>query len=173
MIDVDVEPDVIIVEHESTYPREKATASYQRQKAKDKKRKVIKHPTSITFPKVGYVVDSGLQFYVSYHPVLNVQRTKVQTTTKASEIQRKGRAGRLGPGVCYRLYSHEDSEKFPDQIFSDSEQLNLDVLHLLDMYGNEARFVSLTKNGQDQVSSDGRLALDLSRMKVIIPMARF
>lgn len=40
-----------------------------------------------------------------------------------SSIQRKGRAGRLGPGQCFRLYQEEDVAQFINQKFSIPEQV--------------------------------------------------
>ena len=42
---------------------------------------------------------------------VNALRTVV--ISKAAAAQRTGRAGRLGPGVCYRLWDEEDNEKMP------------------------------------------------------------
>ncbi|KAI8852469.1 hypothetical protein BC829DRAFT_64556 [Chytridium lagenaria] len=67
--------------------------------------------TSLTFPRIGYVVDVGLQVWVERLPIMNIQRKGLRYTTKVSALQRMGRAGRLGPGTCYRLYSEEDAQK--------------------------------------------------------------
>lgn len=44
---------------------------------------------------------------MSYDPSSKMQRLKEFWISKASADQRKGRAGRTGPGVCYRLYSEK------------------------------------------------------------------
>ncbi len=64
--------------------------------------------TSLTVPGIRYVVDSGLARISRYSPRSKVQRLPIEPISQASADQRKGRCGRLGPGVCIRLYSEED-----------------------------------------------------------------
>ncbi|XP_063238775.1 probable ATP-dependent RNA helicase DHX34 [Bacillus rossius redtenbacheri] len=64
--------------------------------------------TSITIDGVRFVVDSGKVKEMSYDPVCKMQRLKEFWISRASAEQRKGRAGRTGPGVCYRMYSEEE-----------------------------------------------------------------
>lgn len=61
--------------------------------------------TSITIPHIKYVVDSGRQKSRIYDKMTGVSSFVVTYTSKASANQRAGRAGRVGPGDCYRLYS--------------------------------------------------------------------
>lgn len=61
--------------------------------------------TSLTIPNVKYVVDSGRQKTRLYDKVTGVSSFVVTFTSKASANQRAGRAGRTGPGHCYRIYS--------------------------------------------------------------------
>lgn len=61
--------------------------------------------TSLTIPDVKYVVDSGRQKTRLYDKVTGVSAFIVTFTSKAAANQRAGRAGRTGPGHCYRLYS--------------------------------------------------------------------
>ncbi len=64
--------------------------------------------TSLTVPGIRYVVDSGLARISRYSPRSKVQRLPIEPISQASADQRAGRCGRLGPGVCIRLYSEED-----------------------------------------------------------------
>ncbi|ORY32326.1 P-loop containing nucleoside triphosphate hydrolase protein [Naematelia encephala] len=72
--------------------------------------------TSLTIPGIRYVVDSGRAKERQYDAASGVQSFTVSWISKASASQRAGRAGRTGPGHCYRLYSsalYEDHfEKF-------------------------------------------------------------
>ncbi|XP_067015411.2 probable ATP-dependent RNA helicase kurz [Anabrus simplex] len=68
--------------------------------------------TSLTIPGVRYVVDCGRSKVRKYDRVTGVSAFHVDWTSKASANQRAGRAGRTGPGHCYRLYS---SAVFNDQ----------------------------------------------------------
>ncbi|OZJ01559.1 hypothetical protein BZG36_05386, partial [Bifiguratus adelaidae] len=61
--------------------------------------------TSLTIPGVRYVVDCGKVKERKYDVQTGVQSFEVDWTSKASADQRAGRAGRTGPGHCYRLYS--------------------------------------------------------------------
>jgi ATP-dependent RNA helicase DHX37/DHR1 len=61
--------------------------------------------TSLTIPGITYVVDCGRSKERSYDAATGVQSFDVRWISKASASQRSGRAGRTGPGHCYRLYS--------------------------------------------------------------------
>lgn len=61
--------------------------------------------TSLTIEGVGAVVDSGLMRRIQYDPSTGMDRLVTVRVSDASATQRAGRAGRLGPGVCYRLWS--------------------------------------------------------------------
>ncbi len=61
--------------------------------------------TSLTIEGVQVVVDSGLARRLQYDPSSGMNRLVTVPISKASAEQRKGRAGRTAPGVCYRLYS--------------------------------------------------------------------
>ncbi|XP_074650448.1 3'-5' RNA helicase YTHDC2-like [Tubulanus polymorphus] len=61
--------------------------------------------TSITINDVVFVIDSGKVKEKSYDALTSVTMLKKQWITKASAIQRKGRAGRCRVGVCYHLFS--------------------------------------------------------------------
>ncbi len=64
--------------------------------------------TSLTVPGVRAVVDSGTARIARAGRRTKVQRLPVEPISQASAEQRAGRCGRLGPGVCVRLYSEED-----------------------------------------------------------------
>lgn len=61
--------------------------------------------TSLTIPGITYVVDCGRSKERRYDAKTGVQSFQVGFISKASANQRAGRAGRTGPGHCYRLYS--------------------------------------------------------------------
>lgn len=61
--------------------------------------------TSLTIPGIRYVVDSGKVKVRNYDASLGASHYAIQWCSQASATQRAGRAGRLGPGHCYRLYS--------------------------------------------------------------------
>ncbi|CAL5055776.1 unnamed protein product [Urochloa decumbens] len=61
--------------------------------------------TSLTIPGIKYVVDTGKEKVKNYDHATGMSSYEVQWISKASASQRAGRAGRTGPGHCYRLYS--------------------------------------------------------------------
>ena len=68
--------------------------------------------TSLTIDGIRFVCDSGKVKEMSYDPNCRMQRLQEFWISIASAEQRKGRAGRTGPGVCYRLYSEKDFGAF-------------------------------------------------------------
>ncbi|MBE02031.1 ATP-dependent helicase HrpB [uncultured Marinobacter sp.] len=66
--------------------------------------------TSLTIDGVRVVIDAGLQRRAVFDPNSGMTRLVTGRVSRASAEQRKGRAGRLEPGVCYRLWS--ESEQF-------------------------------------------------------------
>lgn len=61
--------------------------------------------TSITIPNVRYVIDTGKEKRREYSKGSDSSHFTIEWISKASASQRSGRAGRVGPGHCYRLYS--------------------------------------------------------------------
>jgi ATP-dependent RNA helicase DHX37/DHR1 len=71
--------------------------------------------TSLTIPGIRYVFDCGRAKEKKYDLITGVQSFEVGWISKASANQRAGRAGRTGPGHCYRLYSSAVFERdFPE-----------------------------------------------------------
>jgi ATP-dependent helicase HrpA len=64
--------------------------------------------TSITVPGIRYVVDSGLARISQYNVRAKTISLPITKVSRASCDQRKGRCGRIGPGICVRLFSEED-----------------------------------------------------------------
>jgi ATP-dependent helicase HrpB len=64
--------------------------------------------TSLTIEGVRVVVDSGLARRARFDPATGMSGLETVRISRASADQRRGRAGRLGPGVCYRLWSESE-----------------------------------------------------------------
>ena len=101
-----------------------------------KKRKIVLATniaeTSLTIEGIQAVVDSGLTRRLRYDPSTGMNRLVTVPVSKASAEQRKGRAGRLGPGVCYRLYSRHAFQTMvqftpPEILTSDLSSLVLEL----------------------------------------------
>ncbi|KAJ3693718.1 hypothetical protein LUZ60_009198 [Juncus effusus] len=84
--------------------------------------------TSLTIPGIKYVVDTGKQKVKTYQHSNGIAKYEVTWISKASASQRAGRAGRTGPGHCYRLYSggaFGKEDVFPE--FEEPEIMKLPV----------------------------------------------
>ncbi len=64
--------------------------------------------SSLTVPGIRSVIDTGTARISRYSPRSKVQRLPIESVSQASADQRKGRCGRIGPGICIRLYGEED-----------------------------------------------------------------
>lgn len=69
--------------------------------------------TSLTVPRIHYVVDPGLARVKRYSPRQKLDRLHIEPVSQASADQRKGRCGRIAPGTCYRVFSEADFESRP------------------------------------------------------------
>ncbi|MGK4002677.1 ATP-dependent RNA helicase HrpA [Sorangium sp. So ce1036] len=69
--------------------------------------------TSLTIPGIVYVVDAGLARVNRYVPRTGVTQLQIEPISRASADQRKGRAGRVQSGVCFRLYAEQDYQARP------------------------------------------------------------
>jgi ATP-dependent helicase HrpA len=85
--------------------------------------------TSITVPGIRAVIDSGLARVSRYSPRNRLQRLPIEAVSRASADQRKGRCGRLGPGLCLRLYAETDFET--RAAFTEPEVLRTNLAALL------------------------------------------
>jgi ATP-dependent helicase HrpA len=65
--------------------------------------------TSLTVPGIRYVVDAGTARISRYSRRTKVQQLPIESISQASADQRAGRCGRLGPGICIRLYDDYES----------------------------------------------------------------
>ena len=90
--------------------------------------------TSLTIPGIKYVVDTGKEKVKTYNYTNGMATFEVQWISKASAAQRAGRAGRTGPGHCYRLYSSAAFSKddlFPDFSCPEISKIPVDGVVLL------------------------------------------
>lgn len=69
--------------------------------------------TSLTIEQIRVVVDSGLQRAPRFDPRSGMTRLVTLPVSRASADQRKGRAGRLAPGICYRLWHQAAHASLP------------------------------------------------------------
>ena len=87
--------------------------------------------SSVTIPGIQVVIDSGIQREAWYSPWNGLKFIVDQKVTKSSAIQRAGRAGRTGPGICLRLYSQQDYQEREDHTIPEIERADLSDVCLL------------------------------------------
>ena len=88
--------------------------------------------TSLTIEGVRIVVDSGLARVPRYEPDIGLTRLETVRASRAAVDQRRGRAGRTEPGVCYRLWDEPQTASFaaytqPEILSADLSSLVLDL----------------------------------------------
>ncbi len=103
---------------------------------KDGQRKIVLSTnvaeTSLTIEGVTIVVDCGFERTLKFDPKSGLSRLETVKITKDSADQRAGRAGRLAPGICYRIWSKATHERLGD--FRIPEIMEADLASLvLDM----------------------------------------
>jgi ATP-dependent helicase HrpB len=81
--------------------------------------------SSVTIDGVVAVVDSGLARVASHAPWSGLPRLRLEKISRASAIQRAGRAGRTRPGRCLRLYTRGDFESRPEHDAPEIRRLDL------------------------------------------------
>ncbi len=69
--------------------------------------------TSLTIEGVRVVIDAGLARVPRFEPAGGMTRLETVRVSQAAAEQRKGRAGRVAPGVCYRLWSEAEHKSLP------------------------------------------------------------
>lgn len=127
--------------------------------------------TSVTVPRIRYVIDTGQARVKRYNARTGVESLQIEGISRASAAQRSGRCGRVGPGICVRLYSDEDFQsriEFTDPEIKRSSLagviLQMELLRLgkvEDFPFIEPPAYNLVKAGYDELEEIG--ALDESR----------
>ncbi|XP_033109817.1 probable ATP-dependent RNA helicase DHX34 [Anneissia japonica] len=82
--------------------------------------------TSVTIDGVRFIADSGKVKEMSYDSKEKMRKLQEFWISRASAEQRKGRAGRTGPGVCFRLYDESDYDEFQEYTTPEIHRVPLD-----------------------------------------------
>ena len=112
--------------------------------------------TSVTLDGVRYVVDCGLHKSREYRSSTGMESLSVSDISKAQAAQRTGRAGRVGPGLCLRLYTEDHFDGLDENATPEILRVNLAqvVLQLKGMGVHDPRsFGFLTPPTDDGVES--------------------
>ena len=91
--------------------------------------------TSLTIPRIRYVVDTGLARVSRYNPRSHTQRLPIEAIAQSSAEQRKGRCGRVANGICVRLYNEEDFKARLEYAQPEIQRANLAevILRMIDL----------------------------------------
>ncbi len=81
--------------------------------------------TSLTIPRIKYVVDTGLARISRYATRTRTQRLPIEPIAQSSARQRAGRCGRVSGGICLRLYSESDLMSRPEFTTPELQRANL------------------------------------------------
>ena len=120
--------------------------------------------TSLTVPRIRYVVDSGTARVKRYTPRSQIERLHIEPISQSAADQRKGRCGRVGPGICYRLFDEEDFARRPR--YTDPEILRSSlagvILKMLSLkLGEVDRFPFLDPPGERAIADGYRRLQEL------------
>ena len=124
--------------------------------------------TSLTVPGIRYVIDPGEARISRYSARTKMQRLPIEPISRASADQRRGRCGRVGPGVCLRLYSEDDYLARP--AFTDPEILRTNlaavILQMLQLrLGEVQRFPFINPPDPRMVRDGYRLLEELGAVE--------
>ncbi|KAL8904503.1 MAG: hypothetical protein Q9207_003225 [Kuettlingeria erythrocarpa] len=147
--------------------------------------------TSVTVSGVRFVIDCGKSKIKQFRTRIGLDSLLVKPISKSAAIQRKGRAGREGPGQCYRLYTEHDYLKLqphntPEILRCDLGQAVLtmkargvsDVMNFpfLDRPPREAMEKALMQLFQlkalDDTGAISRIGLEMAKLPLTVPLAR-
>jgi ATP-dependent helicase HrpA len=123
--------------------------------------------TSLTVPRIHSVVDTGLARMARYSTRSKVQRLPIEPISQAAANQRKGRCGRLGPGVCIRLYAEDDFALRPEYTEPEIQRSSLAavILRMQDLgLGAVEDFPFLDAPARRQISDGYRLLEELDAL---------
>jgi ATP-dependent helicase HrpA len=120
--------------------------------------------TSITVPRIAFVIDPGVARISRYSHRAKVQRLHIEPISQASANQRAGRCGRVRAGVCFRLYDENDFAR--RDAFTDPEILRSSlagvILRMLRLnLGDPAKFPFVDPPGERAIGDGYQLLHEL------------
>lgn len=123
--------------------------------------------TALTVPNIRYVIDSGFARISRYNYRSRVQRLPIEAVSQAAANQRKGRCGRIAPGVCVRLYSEEDFLSRPEFTEPEIKRTNLAsvILQMQSLGLGSLEYFDFIEPPDHRLVNDGRkLLIELRAM---------
>jgi ATP-dependent helicase HrpB len=122
--------------------------------------------TSLTIPGITAVIDSGLARQLRVSPATGLPRLELVPISQASAEQRSGRAGRTGPGICWRLWDESSHHQRPTAETPEAVRGDLaaPLLHLLTV-GEHRDFPWLDRPPVDSLENARRLLHQLGAIE--------
>jgi ATP-dependent helicase HrpB len=134
LLDANLDPTVVIAPLHGDLPQEAQDRAIAPARAGTRKIVLATSiaETSLTIEDVRVVIDAGLLRLPRFNPRTGLTRLETIRVTQDSAEQRRGRAGRLGPGVCYRLWTSAEHQSLaprrpPEMLDADLAPLLLDL----------------------------------------------
>ncbi|WNC68188.1 ATP-dependent helicase HrpB [Thalassotalea nanhaiensis] len=122
--------------------------------------------TSLTIDGISMVIDSGYEKVARFNHDSLINELTMQKISKASAIQRAGRAGRVQAGKCIRLYANDDFQRRSEHAASEISQadllpLTIDVANWGVSQFKQLSFLELPVNSREQQNWQSLQALDI------------
>lgn len=104
--------------------------------------------SSLTIAGIKYVIDSGYELSNYFDPIMKANRLDKMRITKAQVKQRKGRAGRTAPGICYHLYTEKEYDNMDEYPKPDIRVADIteDCLRLMKIAGTTKKLLNMLTN---------------------------
>nr|WP_323043097.1 ATP-dependent helicase HrpB [Gemmobacter sp.] len=121
--------------------------------------------TSLTIPDIRVVVDAGRARRARFDPGSGMSRLVTERVSRAEAEQRRGRAGRVAPGICYRLWARAEEGALP--AFAPPEMLTADLAGLaleLAVWGSADGLLFLTPPPAGALAEARGLLADLGAL---------
>lgn len=134
--------------------------------------------TSLTVPNIHYVIDPGFARISRYSYRSKVQRLPIEAVSQASANQRKGRCGRIAPGLCIRLYSEADFLSRPEFMAPEIRRTNLAsvILQMQDLGFGDIEAFPFVDAPDSRFVNDGFRVLEeigaVDRQRNMTPLGR-
>jgi ATP-dependent helicase HrpA len=124
--------------------------------------------TSLTIPRIKYVVDTGLARIAQYLPGSRINSLPIRPISQSSADQRKGRCGRVQAGVCVRLYAEDDYAGRPRFTAPEILRSNLAevILRMIDLkLGHPLKFPFVDRPNAKNVEDGYETLLELGAIR--------
>lgn len=121
--------------------------------------------TSLTIPDIRVVIDAGRARRACFDPGSGMSRLVTERVSRAEATQRQGRAGRVAPGICYRLWTRAEEGALP--AFPPAEIAAADLTGLaleLALWGSDEGLAFLTPPPPAAMAEARSLLMDLGAL---------